>query len=362
LVSKLLSIGFVQSKVDECVFYHGNAIYVLYVDDSILAGPDPKELDAIVAKMKTVADLTVEGDLGDFLGVQIERSKDGKFILSQPQLIDSILNDLRLNDSNVTVKDVPASSSVLLSRHLSSDPFDDHFKYSSVVGKLNYLEQCTRMDISFAVHQLARFSANPRVPHGHAMKWLGRYLVATRDKGIIYDPKEQSFEVYCDADFAGNWDKEIAHWDVDTARSRSGYIIKYANCPLIWGSKLQSEIALSSCESEFICLSETVRQVIPLINLVKEIKSRGGPLSVTIPTVHCRVFEDNSGAIQIATVPKMRPRTKHINVKFHFFKSFVERGLLSVHKIHTSLQQADVMTKPLNAMTLKRLRKQIMGW
>jgi hypothetical protein len=58
----------------------------------------------------------------------------------------------------------------------------------------------------------------------------------------------------------------------------------------------------------------------------------------------------------------MRPRTKHINVKFHFFKSFVERGLLSVHKIHTSLQQADVMTKPLNAMTLKRLRKQIMGW
>jgi hypothetical protein len=142
-----------------------------------LAGPDPSELDDIVRQMRTMAYITVEGDIGDFLGVQIERTKDGKFILSQPHLIDSILKDLRLDKGNVTTKDIPAASSSLLSRHLTSDVFDGHFNYRSVVGKLNYLESNTRMDISFAVHQLARFSADPRVPHGNAAKWLGRYLV-----------------------------------------------------------------------------------------------------------------------------------------------------------------------------------------
>ncbi len=70
---------------------------MLYTDDSILAGPDSKELDSIIEDMKNVElDLTVEGDIADFLGVKIERGEDGKsFNLTQPHLIDDILKELR---------------------------------------------------------------------------------------------------------------------------------------------------------------------------------------------------------------------------------------------------------------------------
>jgi len=78
--------------------------------------------------------------------------------------------------------------------------------------------------------------------------------------------------------------------------------------------------------------------------------------------VHCRVFEDNSGAIEIAMVPKMRPRTKHINIKYHHFRDYVERGEVSVHPIDTKEQPADMLTKPLNEPTLAKHRKFIMGW
>ena len=78
--------------------------------------------------------------------------------------------------------------------------------------------------------------------------------------------------------------------------------------------------------------------------------------------VHCRVFEDNSGALEMATVHKYRPRTKHLNVKLHHFREYVESGEISIHKIDTTQQVADYLTKPLEVTTFERLRKQIMGW
>jgi hypothetical protein len=74
--------------------------------------------------------------------------------------------------------------------------------------------------------------------------------------GIIYSPKlENGFEVYDDASFAGNWDKEDAEWHADIATSRTGYAIMYVGCPIIWASKLQGEIALSSNESDYFAIS-----------------------------------------------------------------------------------------------------------
>ena len=93
MVRKLTEIGFQQSKVDECVFFKGKMIYVLYTDDSILAGPDQSEIDQTIQVMRSQLDMTVEGDLKDFLGVNIQREGD-KFVLTQPHLIDSILKSL----------------------------------------------------------------------------------------------------------------------------------------------------------------------------------------------------------------------------------------------------------------------------
>lgn len=71
----------------------------------------------------------------------------------------------------------------------------------------------------------------------------------------------------------GNWNKPTAESDVSTAQSRSGYIILFAACPLTWVSRLQTEIALSTTEAEYIAFSTAVRDVISIINLLKELKA-----------------------------------------------------------------------------------------
>ena len=78
--------------------------------------------------------------------------------------------------------------------------------------------------------------------------------------------------------------------------------------------------------------------------------------------IHCRVFEDNSGALEIAKVHKYRPRTKHLNTRLHHFRSYVESGQVSIHPIDTKDQLADILTKPVNITTLEELRPKVMGW
>lgn len=242
------------------------------------------------------------------------------------------------------------------------EDFDCNFDYRAATGKLLFLEKSTRPDIAFAVHQCARFSAHPKQSHGRAIKRIGRYLVGTKDRGLVYHPNNSSFECWADADFCGLWDPDSAHWDVNTARSRSGYIITYAGCPIVWSSKLQSTISLSSTEAEYVCLSEALRSVIPMMELLKEAKEHGFDVLNGTPAIRCRAFEDNSGALELANTHKFRPRTKHLNTKFHHFRDYVRRKLISVHHVRSANMLADALTKPLADEVFCRLRDQIMGW
>jgi hypothetical protein len=91
--------------MDECVFYKNKTMYALYTNNSILAGQDLKEIDMIIEDLrKAKLEITKEGDLEDFLAVQIERMEDGTIHLTQPHLINQILEDLRLDNENVTTK------------------------------------------------------------------------------------------------------------------------------------------------------------------------------------------------------------------------------------------------------------------
>ena len=83
----------------------------------------------------------------------------------QPHLIDQIMKDLRLDEEKVKVKETPALTSKILSRHTSSDNHDGHFDYRSIIGKLNYLEKGTRSDIAYITHQCARFTSDPKREH-----------------------------------------------------------------------------------------------------------------------------------------------------------------------------------------------------
>jgi Reverse transcriptase (RNA-dependent DNA polymerase) len=355
-------LGFTQSNYDPCVFWRGKVILVIYTDDTIVTGPNIEEVEKAIKDIANEFVITTEPMVSDFLGVKVTRDVSTKsYSLTQPHLIQSILSDLGLNKESTT-RPVPALSSVILQRYDDSPPHSESWHYRSVIGKLNYLEKCTRPDLAYAVHQCARFAHDPKEKHSKAVKLIGRYLLGTADLGIICKPNGDSFKCFADADFAGLWNHETAEKDSSTARSRSGYIILHNNCPIIWASRLQTEIAMSSTESEYVSLSQALREVLPMMRLASELAAAGFPLGTDTPEIHCKAFEDNSGALEMARTPKMRPRTKHMNIKYHHFREAVEDGSVTIHAINTLDQLADICTKPLPQELFERLRKSIMGW
>ena len=226
---------------------------------------------------------------------------------------------------------------------------------------LGYLQGLTRPDISMAVHQCARFSTDPKLSHERAVKRICKYLLGTQKRGIIYkSDSSKGIEVFVDADFAGAWNKADSN-NPENVLSRTGFVIFYAGCPILWSSKLQTEIALSTAEAEYIALSTAMRDVIPLMTLLAEI-SKTFKINEKKPIISCKVFEDNESAIAIAKSTKFTPRTKHIAIKYHHFRHFVNTGKISIFLIDTKEQIADSFTKPLNEQMFKYLRKKLIGW
>ena len=170
-----------------------------------------------------------------------------------------------------------------------------------------------------------------------AVKRILRYLQKTKDKGFYLRPNSTlSVDCYVDADFAGNFAAEPSE-SPESVKSRTGYIILYRGSPLLWVSKLQSLIALSTMEAEYVALSQSMRDLIPIRELLKEMMTQ---VFATPNTIHYRthskafndvtslgssipqskVYEDNVDCLKFANTGQLSPRTKHIGVPFHWFR------------------------------------------
>ena len=134
---------------------------------------------------------------------------------------------------------------------------------------LIYLANIVRPDIQMAVHQTARFSMNPMRSHELAIVRIGQYIIENPDCGVIYTvDTSRGLEVYVDADFSGGWDMADST-NADNVLSRTGFVIRYASCPVIWKSKLQTEISLSTAEAENIAMSQALIEALPVQRLEK---------------------------------------------------------------------------------------------
>jgi hypothetical protein len=128
-----------------------------------------------------------------FLGVHVVKNPNGSIELTQVGLTDRIIGALGLEQDKSTGKSTPADYGCLVT-NADGDPCDETFNYRSVVGMMQYLSGHTRPDIAFAVGQCARFSSNPKRTHDVALKRIGRYLLQTRDRGLLLNPMD-SFEI-----------------------------------------------------------------------------------------------------------------------------------------------------------------------
>ena len=355
-----------ESPIDPCLLYRDNLIMVLYVDDAGLAAPDRSIIDAFVQELKDLNfDLDIEDDFNSYLGIGIEEFPDGSRCMTQAGLIKKIVKTTEMEDSN---PNWTPTTQVALGSDPEGKPFDQHpFNYASVVGMLLYLSNNTRPDITFAVSQVARFTASPKQSHATAIKSIVRYLVRTADKGIIVKPDgTYNLRTWVDADFSGLHNREPES-NSASAKSRYGYIITFAGVPLIWKSQLISEICLSTLHAEYVGLVSALRALIPLRGQIVDLLSFLNLPSAN-PEIHCDIFEDNQGAYLLATNQRLSTRTKYFNVKHHFFWSYVYNEesnpdiWLVIIKCSTDLMNADYLTKGLVRTVFEANRIRVQGW
>jgi Reverse transcriptase (RNA-dependent DNA polymerase) len=303
LRERLVARGFRPSTIDPCLYYRNEVAIAIYVDDVVMIGKSDKLLDDILTELRMEFKITDEGPLSGFLGVNVKRN-GSQFMLTQPTLINKVLAATGLVDCNPN--HTPATA--VLGSHKDKPKHDESWDYASVVGMLMYLSCNSRPDIAFALHQCARFTHDPRRSHSQGIKQIVRYLKGTADKGLIFSTTDEAtVDCYVDADFAGAFNKDANTQDSATARSRTGYIIFAYGVPICWGSKLQTEIALSTMEAEYIALSTATREVLGLQNLLEEISNELDISKKFKFQALSQVFEDNNGALALAVSPTMTP-------------------------------------------------------
>jgi hypothetical protein len=361
LTSELTRCGYVsQPNIDPCLWINKKRkiICVIWVDDCLFFCKDKEQINQSINELKKNMPLTMEDSVTAFLGIKVERNKSG-YKLSQPGLIAKIIEASDLKDCNAVR--TPAATTPL-----GADPngerHNEKWEYNSVVGMLMFLANNTRPDIAYAVHQCARFSHSPKAIHSLAVKRIVRYLKGTPTDGMIMHPKgELVVDCYVDADFAGLYGTEDSQ-DPICAKSRTGYVLLLAGCPLMWVSKLQSEIASSTMESEYIALSQAMRDLIPVRRLLQLICDSILPEQSQNARMYSSVFEDNNGALQLARAPRITPRTKHYAIKYHFFRENVKAGDIKLFKVESCNQKADIFTKGLVLVIFETIRKLLIGW
>ena len=191
----------------------------------------------------------------------------------------------------------------------------------------------TRPDIAYSTILLARYASNPNLEHKNIFKYLSK----TKDLGIIYTRKDNGYiSGYCDADYAG---------DIATAKSTNGYIFYLAKGPIMWKSKLQSIIAQSTTEAEYIAINIASKEAVYIKSLLQELgyyKQKKLPL-----------YTDNNGALLLAKNPIFHEWTKHIAVKYHYIRDLINKGILDLIYIPTNVQKADGFTKALDKVKFK---------
>ncbi|GMG23088.1 unnamed protein product [Ambrosiozyma monospora] len=306
-----MTLGLTRSAFEYGLYFKVSGTSILlvsiYVDDLALVSNDPALVSAVKAKLTSVFEMK---DLGKVL---LNPFTSGLWYVTLQSGCHST--------SSFPSIDLAADNSPLLS---------DSSVYRSMVGKLIFACNTVRPDLAFSVSTLSRYLSSPREGHLTAAKHVLRYVKGTLHLKLVYR-HSSSFKItgYCDADWAG---------DKSDRKSTSGYFFSISGAPVIWKSKKQHSIALSSTESEYISLSESLKDLLWLTQLLKTIHLQ--PQQLT------EIFEDNEGCIALANHPAHHERTKHIDIRYHFLRFYI-KSVFVVQPIATVDNPADTLTKSL---------------
>ncbi len=183
-------------------------------------------------------------------------------------------------------------------------------------------------------------------------------------KGLILNPsKTLNIDCYPGANFVGLWTKDNKQ-DPHCVCSQTGYVICLSNCPVLWKSKLQTEIALSTMEAEYVALSTSCHDLFPLIDITNRLCTALQFKMQAETHMHIKIHEDNIGAHMLGKLEpqRMTPQSKHYAVTYHWFRKHIGPRNIHLVKISSEDQLGNLFTKGLSQVMFSRLRKQLTGW
>ena len=341
----LTSLDYVATKSDPCIFTKGVtqkgtnhiiSIY-LYVDDTLITYDNTvapvwlHDFNVIKSKYK-VTDL---GNVDWILNMKITRNRtSGTLTLSQEAYVKQLLLEHGYDINTVRTTDNPCDNTIANGATSHSELLNakEHSIYRSIIGGLSYAALMTRIDICYAVSFLSRALAAPTQKHLIAAKRILRYLAGTAHYAMVFGSKgttEQGITAYTDASYGT---------DPNDCKSTGGGIIKYNGNPIVWFSKKQKSVALSSTEAEWYALCMVVCEAIWVKQWCYEVFK--APLA---PVIFC----DNQSAIHLSNHDHMHQRSKHINIKYHYIRDNINNNNIIVKWLPTAKQEADILTKTM---------------
>jgi len=339
-------LGFKRLSSDACVYVMRSKddiiIMSLSTDDLLMAHNCPALAEEVVAELSKRFPMTDLGEPKRLLGMRISSSDDG-ILLDQETYILEQLSKFQMMDSKQV--DTPEQPGFYLDKDMCATSVDEKqdmkgTPFRELVGALNWIATCTRPDISHAVSSLCRYLDNPGRQHWTSAKRVLKYLKGSSNFGLFFQAQQPPHLIaYSDSDWAG---------DRDSRKSTTGYTLMMSGSAIAWRSSLQKIVACSSTEAEYIALSETMREVIWIRQMLTELGF--SQKSAT------RVLEDNQGCIAISKNRRTDKRTKHIDLRFHFCRDQIEQGAIEVEYCPTESMIADGLTKPINAPKFKWCR------
>ena len=339
------SLHFKSCVTDPCLYFRWHDgqlnLILVYVDDIIIASKDECYIDEIKAAFTARFDMTDCGELKHYLNVRITRT--GEYIaMDQTAFCDSILEKFAswMGPATKTRKyPLPGDASDRLFQGRDEDLCEEqweyvrNFPYKQIVGAVLYLAMHTRPDIAYAVGVLARHASNPTYQSCQLAVHLLQYLRRTSTLGIRFTGMSFDMHAFSDADWAS---------DKLTRKSTTGYVVLAAGGPIAWQSKIQTTVATSSMESEYMAMYAAIQELVWLRGVLREIEL---PILEPIP-----LFIDSQSAQDLAMNPVAHQRSKHIDIKYHWIREHVgEDGFGTAECFHVSSAQesADIFTKSL---------------
>ncbi|GJR92550.1 retrovirus-related pol polyprotein from transposon TNT 1-94 [Tanacetum coccineum] len=309
-------------------------IVQIYVDDIIFGSTSQNLCDDFAKIMHDEFEMSMMGELNFFLGLQIKQMEDIIFF-NQSKYIKEMLKKLGLEDSKPTK--MPMSTEIKLTKDDEANSKDSS-KYQGMIGSLLYLT-AIRPDIMFSVCLCARFQENSKTTHLEAIKRIFRCIRGTSHLGLWY-PKRTRIEtiVYADSDHAGDY--------VDR-KSTSGVCTFMGCCLTSWFAKKQTVLAISMTEAEYVSAEKACQQAL----WMKQALIDYGICLNDIP-IMCY----NKGNIDLSKNPVQHSRTKHIEICHHFLRDNVQKGNISIKKVASEDNIADIFTKPLKREVFNYLR------